>query len=238
MACECLSYIACILLCYVIILIISRWLAQREGTSGPDGNADTPDSPNGGDEADGPSDGNLLRNNCGQDGLKYWTVMSNQGDGWLVENKPVGCDPLPSVDADGNPVRDFGGRTSCFATSSRLCMMEQVIDLVLSGFSREELDKKQPPIEISEWYAGHSECGSTYLMNVTLLDENKQNVCHYKAERILSKNAGQWKKVTQKFSKYGPGIRYVSFNHAGSCSEDKPGHYGCKMTGGIVRVMK
>ncbi|XP_071441926.1 F-box only protein 2-like [Hetaerina americana] len=165
--------------------------------------------------------------------------MKNQGGGWRMESTPVKCDSLPTVDTDGSPIRDFGGFTSCFATPSALCMKEQLVDLISCGFTREYLDKNQPPIEISEWCACRDDCGGTYLLNVTLLDENKHNMGNYHVEEDLSGPKGkEWKKVSHTFSEYGEGIRYVSFNHAGSGSAHTPGDFGSKMSGGIVRVLE
>lgn len=63
---------------------------------------------------------NLLRNRNGEDGFKHWLIMKNFGDEFRIEDPPSGADPLPA------DVKDFSGKTSCFATSFFECNKIQV----------------------------------------------------------------------------------------------------------------
>lgn len=88
-------------------------------------------------------DKNLLLNNCGQEGMKYWEVINNGGDGIQVENPPDGADPVPDQP-------EFNNNTMCFSTSFHVCAMKQVVR-VRNRFHRKILDELKPTIYVSEW---------------------------------------------------------------------------------------
>lgn len=74
--------------------------------------------------------------------MKYWIQSTN--DQFKIEKEPMGADPLPDCE-------DFGGHTSCFATTFNLCKKKQTIDLFGRGLSKDILDRLQPKIIASEW---------------------------------------------------------------------------------------
>lgn len=39
------------------------------------------------------------------------------------------------------------------------------------------------------------------------------------------------------FSNYGPGIRYICFNHSGQDKQFWKGHHGTKLTGSTVKIL-
>lgn len=41
--------------------------------------------------------------------------------------------------------------------------------------------------------------------------------------------------VTIKFENYGPGVRFIVFNHSGRDTQFWAGQYGSKMSGGVIR---
>lgn len=63
---------------------------------------------------------NLLKNTSGERQFHYWKINYNGGDKFKVESIPEGADPLPY------DIKDFNGRTSCFATSYGLSKKIQV----------------------------------------------------------------------------------------------------------------
>lgn len=63
---------------------------------------------------------NLLKNTNGEDKFTHWKVVKNFGDEFRIEDPPAGSDALPST------VKDFNGKTSCFATSFYECNKIQV----------------------------------------------------------------------------------------------------------------
>lgn len=54
---------------------------------------------------------NLLKNTTGERQYEHWKILRNPRDKFVIESIPVGADPLPC------DIKDFNGRTSCFATS-------------------------------------------------------------------------------------------------------------------------
>lgn len=64
---------------------------------------------------------NLIKNGNGEEQFKYWEIVLNGGDKFIVEKEPVGSPPLPE------DVPEFHGHTSCFATSFSDCLKYQVI---------------------------------------------------------------------------------------------------------------
>ncbi|KAG8222987.1 hypothetical protein J437_LFUL002710 [Ladona fulva] len=215
-----------------------------DGSSGGESEGSEEDTGDGVSEDDGedhhsgnPWEKNLLKNNCGQDNFQYWKIMMNGGDGWSVEGVPIGVNPLPKTE-EGNDNPDFGKNTGCFATGGDMCLKEQLIDLLEEGFTESELDS-QPLIQISEWYACHPEKLGDYVLNVTLLSKEKRNMGHssfYEDFSTLPRK--EWHKVSKTFSEYGSGLRYVSFNHGGKSREKLPGHYGCRISGGVIKLVR
>ncbi|KAK9872628.1 hypothetical protein WA026_018761 [Henosepilachna vigintioctopunctata] len=106
-------------------------------------------------------EGNLLKNNCGQEKFKYWKCIGNGGNKFRVENEPVGSDPYP-IDCP-----DFVNATSCFVTSYGICTKNQVIHLS-NNLIKYIVNKHKPHIYASEWVAGRFDCGGTYTLTLTL----------------------------------------------------------------------
>ncbi|XP_035215607.1 F-box only protein 27-like isoform X3 [Stegodyphus dumicola] len=104
---------------------------------------------------------NLIRNPCGEDGLRNWVVASNGGDGFIVENPPVGADAVPT---------EIGAQY-CFATSYYVCSKHQIIDLVAKGIPAVVLDSGCIKIQVGEWYAARFDCASEYKLTVQLVNE-------------------------------------------------------------------
>ncbi|XP_046383868.1 F-box only protein 44-like [Ischnura elegans] len=180
---------------------------------------------------------NLLKNNCGKNAKKHWTIISNGGDGWRVEKTPCGAEGLPPTNSKGEAHPDFMGHSSCFVTSFYSCSKEQIINLREHGLTNNFMDHVQPPIHISEWTACRFDCGSIYELDVTLLDEKRQVLGNFQyRENFSEKLREKWYQVTHIFQDYGPGVRYVKFYHGGVDQQFWKGHYGSKMSGGSVRV--
>eukprot|EP00058_Branchiostoma_floridae_P020353 XP_002605843.1 hypothetical protein BRAFLDRAFT_123802 [Branchiostoma floridae] len=170
---------------------------------------------------------NLVKNSCGDDGMRHWEVLENGGQGWKVE-RFVGCKAFP------NPaVRDN------FVTSYGWCSRQQEIDLLAEGCLEKCLDETQPNIEVSEWYAPRWDCGSQYELEVQLLDKEKKVVDTFSYGPVVTPqwNDSQWKQAMHTFSSYGPGVRYVLFKDKGSDTQFWAGHYGSKMTCASVKLI-
>lgn len=135
-------------------------------------------------------DHNLLQNGNGQEGFKYWELLENGGNGFIIEQTPCGADPLPA----GIP--EFHGHTSCFATSYARCTKRQAIYLFNSKLLLYIVNKFKPDIYISEWVTGRFDCGCLYIL--TGLLENRNGIVYDKSSpeiRIEQWQGKSWFKV-------------------------------------------
>ena len=164
--------------------------------------------------------------------LSPWQIIKNGGDCWCVEDMAIKDDKTQLI-------KENGGSKSNYATSYGLCTRRQIVDLVAAGLHPEILDKLQPTIEASEWYAARWDCGSTYWVRVTLLDAKKKKIVEDAFEDTTPQWAGGekgWCKYSYSFSSYGPGVRYVEFWDQGKDTQFWAGHYGSKMAGAVIKV--
>ncbi|XP_069918340.1 F-box only protein 27 isoform X4 [Oryctolagus cuniculus] len=88
---------------------------------------------------------NLIRNPCGQEGLRQWMVQHG-GDGWVVEENTRAVPGAPSQ--------------TCFVTSFRWCSKKQILDLEEEGLWPELLDSGGIEICVSDWSATCSPASS------------------------------------------------------------------------------
>ncbi|XP_028825133.1 F-box only protein 2-like [Denticeps clupeoides] len=170
---------------------------------------------------------NLLRNPSGDEGLESWELTENGGREWCVEDM-----------APDSPLYGGDSPTShYFATSFLLCLKKQVVDLVAEGFSPDQLDA-QPAVTVEDWFSGRPDCGSVYQLNVYLLNENREMMDNFSQDGLLDPQSGDvsWKKVSHTFLGYGPGLRFVSFEHGGKDSQFWDGWYGVRVTRSSVTV--
>ncbi|KAM9323935.1 F-box only protein 27-like [Gastrophryne carolinensis] len=168
---------------------------------------------------------NLLRNPCGTEQLQHWKVLENGGDGWGVENNRT--------------VLEGAEHQTCFVTSFDWCKKGQVIDLVKEGLTGHFLDKHQPVICISDWYAGRNDCGCVYEIEVQLLAADGKTVIQTftkKPDPIPCENDQKYKQVYHEFHGYGSGVRYVNFTHRGKDTKFWKGHYGARITNSSVKL--
>ncbi|KAK5888159.1 hypothetical protein CesoFtcFv8_016687 [Champsocephalus esox] len=94
--------------------------------------------------------------------------------------------------------------------------MEQVVDLKAEGLWDELLDEFQPEILIQDWYEESQLHASIYQLQVKLLGADKSTVISEHSvnpSEDLSNYSHNWKEVSHVFSGYGPGVRYVHFQH-------------------------
>ncbi|MGH0167991.1 UNVERIFIED_CONTAM: hypothetical protein FKN15_060170 [Acipenser sinensis] len=152
---------------------------------------------------------NLIKNPHGAEQFEGWEITENGGSQWRVEELPGDCG------------KEFPDETvqSYFATSFELCLKKQVLDLRAEGYSEELLDTVQPKITVQDWYAGRSDCGCIYQLCVSLLNESQETVQEFKPDP-----------VTHTFEGYGPGVRFVSFEHGGQDSKYWDGWFGVTHT--------
>ncbi|KAJ8360567.1 hypothetical protein SKAU_G00170920 [Synaphobranchus kaupii] len=171
---------------------------------------------------------NLLKNPCGEEQLESWELTENGGSEWRVEEMPGDC---------GHTYCDEAV-TKYFATSFELCLKKQVVDLLAEGFLPDNLDA-QPAVAVEDWYCGRSDCGCTYQLTVSLLDDNQEILQEFKPENVTldpDSDECSWRQVTHTFSDYGPGLRFISFEHGGQDSRFWDGWFGVRVTGSSITV--
>ncbi|XP_018423274.1 PREDICTED: F-box only protein 6-like [Nanorana parkeri] len=160
--------------------------------------------------------------------LNHWTIDESGGDGWRVEDLPREGEwsfPNPSV-------------PKFFMTSFDLCKKSQDIDLKEAGYSAEVMDTYQPDIVVTDWYQSRPDCGCQYELAVKLLSENKKTVQEFVPGPIIMPEGSDvhWRHITHTFSKYGPGVRYISFQHGGKDTQRWAGWYGVRVTNSSVSI--
>ncbi|XP_073732467.1 F-box only protein 2-like [Misgurnus anguillicaudatus] len=160
---------------------------------------------------------NLLKNPYGDDDFSNWELTQNGGDKWIVE---------PMTD---NAVASY------FCTSHKLCLKKQVIILLQSGYDAEYLDSA-PEVTVSDWYATRHDCGGVYRLTVSLLNENREVIATFKPADVTVPAETTWTQVTHTFTGYGPGLRFISFEHGGQDDKSWKGWYGIRVTGSSVTI--
>ena len=162
-----------------------------------------------------------------------WSIIKNGGNGWSIED---GC----IKDEEEQLIKENGGSQNNYVTSYSDCSRRQIINLVGVGIDPEILDKLQPTIEVSEWYAARWDCGSTYWVRVSLLDNKQKKITeHSYTDTTAQWVGGQkgWCRFSHKFSAYGPGVRYVEFWDKGKDTQFWAGHYGSKMAAAVIKIV-
>uniref|UniRef100_A0A9L0RAB8 F-box protein 2 n=1 Tax=Equus caballus TaxID=9796 RepID=A0A9L0RAB8_HORSE len=173
---------------------------------------------------------NLLRNPCGEEDLEGWCDVEHGGDGWRVEELPGDCGVEFIHDES---VKKF------FASSFEWCRKAQVIDLQAEGYWEELLDTTQPAIVVKDWYSGRSDAGCLYELTVKLLSEHEDVLAEFNSGQVAvppdSDDAG-WIEISHTFTDYGPGVRFVRFEHGGQDSVYWKGWFGARVTNSSVWV--
>ncbi|CAL8367353.1 unnamed protein product [Lota lota] len=167
---------------------------------------------------------NLLKNSKAEEGLRDWVILSNMGDGWLAEHV---LKPHPNE-----------GTTQNFVSSYGPCMKSQLVDLRKEGYNNYIMDKIQPHIRISDWYAARWDCTCEYELRVELLNKKKKAIAAFTPGTLHSEqwNCDEWNEITHVFRNYGPGVRYVNFVHGGKDKQFWKGWYGVRVTDSCVEI--
>ena len=146
---------------------------------------------------------NLLKE---PDKLSSWTVIKNGGDGFWVTGS---------------------GASSEFHTSYDWGVRSQLIDLLESGYSLDQLSRGYP-ILISGRY-GKVGCPDEYYLKGELLDAKKNVITSWQADKRTHDggcNPSASERLSHLFKDYGPNVRYVRWEDGGKDTEWWRGHYG------------
>ncbi|XP_075459581.1 F-box only protein 6-like [Ascaphus truei] len=171
---------------------------------------------------------NLLKNPCAEEGFRFWRLDVNEGDQWKVEDLP-GDHGKPFPDAQ---VKKY------FVTSYCSCEKSQVIDLKEEGYWQDLLDVSQPEIVIKDWFAARHDCRCQYNVLVQLLAADKTVLHEFSPSAITIEkyNDAMWRQMEHTFRNYGPGVRYIYFQHGGSDTQLWAGWYGVRVTNSCVTI--
>ncbi|ETE60785.1 F-box only protein 2, partial [Ophiophagus hannah] len=87
-------------------------------------------------------------------------------------------------------------------------------------------------------YAARCDAGCLYHLKVKLLSANEDMVAEFESETIAvpQDNEGEWAEITHTFADYGPGVRFVHFEHGGQDTVFWKGWYGARVTSSTVTV--
>ncbi|XP_065115241.1 F-box only protein 2-like [Paramisgurnus dabryanus] len=161
--------------------------------------------------------GNLLKNPHGDENFSNWELTKNGENPWCIQLMP-----------DDSVV-------SYFCTSHKPCLKKQVIDLVQSGYDADYLDSA-PEVTVRDWYSTRGDCGGVYRLTVSLLNEKREVIATFKPADVTLPQSTPWTQVTHTFTVYGPGLRFISFEHGGQDSNSWKGWYGVRVTGSSVTI--
>ncbi|KAM3922708.1 F-box only protein 44 [Leptodactylus fuscus] len=171
---------------------------------------------------------NLLQNHIAEDDFKNWDINRNGGDQWKVEVLPG---------EHGKPFPDIKVK-KYFVTSYGKCLKSQTIDLKREGYLDEFMDVVQPHIVIKDWYAARHDCGCHYQILVQLLSQDKTVIAEFQPEHVFIEqwSNAEWSQIEHTFKNYGPGVRYIYFEHGGKDTQFWAGWYGIRVTNSSVTI--
>ncbi|WP_137129700.1 hypothetical protein [Rhizobium sp. FY34] len=168
----------------------------------------------------------LIVNGDASQGMTGWTIESSPGNGWSTEDGP------------GESCPETAGKTN-FVSSFGWAKKSQLIDLVAAGFDPNYLDTA-PRIYVSDWVCGRCDAPSSYELRVELRDAQGNVIKSLVTNELDTPRAGgwtyPWRRILRDFHRYGPGVRFIYFEHGGTDRVNWSGWYGAKMTGASVKV--
>ncbi|XP_074873697.1 F-box only protein 50 [Carettochelys insculpta] len=136
--------------------------------------------------------------------------------GWTISTEEV------PPQADKKP----GSKAQRF----RWCIKEQQVDLLAEGLWEELLDSYQPNITVMDWYEDSQLAEVVYQLHVKLLAADGQTALgefhHQGPEAAAVPEKKNWWHVSHVFHGYGPGVRYVHFQHR-TLDAETPGGFRC-----------
>ncbi len=170
---------------------------------------------------------NVLQNGSSQNGFSDWTIISQSGDGW---------------DATGLEFLTSYGDCPELTSTHR---MSQLVDLVAAGYSEAFLDGA-PSIAIGETVrslalnalCAPAEATDNYHVRYELRDASQSVIASF----LIGSPAAPAQigltpeQISHVFSAYGPGVRYVYFEHGGSDKGYWAGHYGAAFGNAFVSL--
>ncbi|ODM87465.1 F-box only protein 6 [Orchesella cincta] len=178
---------------------------------------------------------NFIKNPSGHRAFDGWSIYTNGGDMWRVEDVPCGCHELPESSF-------FGPDTSCFVSSYQWCSKYYIVDLWNEGLNPTVMRISLPlQIKCSQMYATRFDCGGIFKWELRLLDSQEKIIREHKLY-IERPPSTQWETAEYGFkfklshADFMQQIRYLVFIHEGRDSQFWKGHYGMKFARSCVTV--
>ncbi|CAH7373925.1 Nccrp1 [Phodopus roborovskii] len=116
---------------------------------------------------------------------------------------------------------------------------EQCVNLLAKKLWEELLDDEQPDITIMDWFEDSRLDQCVYELHVWLLAADRRTVIaqHHVAPRTNGRGPpGHWVQVSHVFRQYGPGVRYVHFQHKAKNRMEAGGLRRTRVTDSSVSV--
>ncbi|XP_066463556.1 F-box only protein 6-like isoform X2 [Eleutherodactylus coqui] len=87
-------------------------------------------------------------------------------------------------------------------------------------------------------FAARHDCGSQYKLVVQLLSEEKKPLKVFDPDTVMIEqwSDARWHQMEHTFRDYGPGVRYIYFQHGGQDTQFWAGRYGIRVTGSSVTI--
>jgi len=163
---------------------------------------------------------NLILNGSAESAFANWNITQSGGDGWNISGATyVG--------------------TSSFIGSYDWCVKNQLVDLLANGYTAAQLDAV-PSIEVNEWYKANACCSTNdqYFFSADLLDASMNVITNYSlgSQGSPQLSTASWTEVSNVFTAYGTGVRYVRITHGSKDMEGWAGQYGTEIDATSVRV--
>ncbi|ODM89297.1 F-box only protein 6 [Orchesella cincta] len=170
---------------------------------------------------------NYIKNSSGHDQFEGWTVVPNEYHQWSIEEKPVGCDPLPDLPHFG--VKD----RSAFIANSNWCSKYYLVDLWAEGLTPNLMKLLLPfQIKCCQSYTVRSDLGGDFDWELMLLNSQERVLSEYLSPITrLPQGYVKWRTAEYAFqfgksnisnSNFLEELRYVLFIHEGKSSGTPP----------------
>lgn len=102
-----------------------------------------------------------------------------------------------------NLLSDFFGKSRTMSVMWRATLKS-------FGLNAKIMDEIQPHLEIFIWYCSYL---TTNSIRISLLDGEGECVFYYFCKSAAEEESSDWQKVFYTFKDYGPGVRYIQFEH-------------------------
>ncbi|OBS78505.1 hypothetical protein A6R68_19099 [Neotoma lepida] len=153
--------------------------------------------------------------------------------------------PAPPTGPTRKPLTELGNFHGWYITTENLqgplswTVKEQCVNLLAKKLWEELLDDEQPDITVMDWFEDSRLDQCVYELHVWLLAADRRTVIaqHHVAPRTTGRGPpGRWIQVSHVFRQYGPGVRYVHFQHKAKNRMEAGGLRRTRVTDSSVSV--